>query len=164
MYYALQGIWRQQVHGRTGLQQNDAMQSPRTWRRRTWLAVIAGVLVFLTFDAYLVVCWRIGADVKRQAAAARTDYPGDSVEALMTLVADENRALSERNLAIWALGQLGDARALPLLRGLQTGGPCDHAQRVCERELAKAVKLAEGGLNATAWVWRRGTIVGGGGE
>lgn len=137
------------------------MKSPRTWRRGTWLAVILGGLLFVAFDGYLFISWWIGAEVKRQAASARTHYHGDSVEALMALAGDEGRALSDRNLAIWALGQLADARALPLLRGLQTGEPCDHARRVCEGELAKAIKLAEGGWNATGWVWRRGDLAGG---
>lgn len=137
------------------------MQAPRTRRLRNWLAAIAGVLLVAAFTGYLAISWWIGAGVKAQVASARSRYAGDPVEALIALAADEGRSLSDRNHAVWALGQLGDSRALPLLGRLQTGQPCDHARRVCEHELAKAIKGAEGGLNATAWVWGRGAFVGG---
>jgi len=61
----------------------------------------------------------------------------------------------KRNHAIWALGQLGDKRALPSLEKLYTGEPCDHSKYVCQYELKKAIKLCRGGLNITAWTWRR---------
>ena len=46
------------------------------------------------------------------------------------------------NRAIWALGQLGDPRALPFLRSLATGQPCDHETNICQGEVSKAIQKA----------------------
>jgi len=140
------------------------MQAPRTWRRRHWLAAIVGGLMLVVFAGYLAICARIGMGVRAQVDRARSQYAGDPVEALMALVADEGQPLKDRNDAIWALGQLADERALPLLRKLRTGRPCDHAHRVCEHELEKAIALAEGGWNAGGGVWRRGELAKKGGR
>jgi hypothetical protein len=58
---------------------------------------------------------------------------------------------------VWALGHLGDARALPVLESHYTGGPCDHSRLLCQRELEKAIRLSRGGLNLPALVWRHGS-------
>ncbi len=63
--------------------------------------------------------------------------------------------LRDRNRAIWAIGQLGDRRALPPLEGLVTGAPCDHAAAVCQYELKKAIRQCRGGVNITRWAWKR---------
>ena len=108
------------------------------------------VLFFITTSAW------IGMSVKDQCIAAREQYEGSCVEALIDYVRDEQgHNLRERNRAVWALGQLGDPRALPVLRSYYTGEECDHGQFLCQWELEKAIDLAGGGFNATAWVWRR---------
>ena len=75
----------------------------------------------------------------------------------MAVLADEDRSYRARNSAIWALGQLGDVRVLPLLESYFTGQiperePYDAG--ISQYELKKAIKLAGGGLNLTAWAWR----------
>lgn len=128
------------------------MKPRRRWLK--WLAMAGGVGLGLLFAAYLAIGWRIGAGVREAAAEAQIRHGGDAVEALLGLVEDASATWVERNRAVWALGQLGDARALEPLRALQTDGACDHERRLCEHELGKAVKLLEGGLNASAWIWR----------
>jgi HEAT repeat protein len=145
--------------------ERGSIMSDLRWKRwKKWLAAVAAGGVVALLVAYLGVSWWIGASVRTLAAEAKAQYAGDSVAALMALTVDEDRSWRDRNHAIWALGQLGDARALPVLRGLQTGEACDHANRVCERELAKAIKAAEGGFNITAWVWRGSGETDGGGR
>ena len=110
-------------------------------------------LAFL-FVAYLVVCWSIRSSVKEMSAIATRQYPGDRIEALVRYVDSENHSLRERNRAVWALGQIGDERALPALEKLYTGEPCDHDNSLCQRELQRAITACKGAFNATAWLPR----------
>ncbi len=104
---------------------------------------------------YGLVCVMIGNDVKEISDEASQLYPGDKIEALIAYMNSEDQSLQKRNRAIWALGQLGDERALSVLQKFYTGEPCDHSRYVCQHELEKAIKLCGGGLNITAIAWRR---------
>jgi len=117
--------------------------------------VLAGLVLLVGLVAYVCLSLRIGSGVRAASDTAMKQYPGDSVEALMQCVEDSTHSLPERNRAVWALGQLGDRRALTTLRKYHTGSSCDHANALCQRELNKAINLLEGGVNASAWVWRR---------
>jgi hypothetical protein len=57
------------------------------------------------------------------------------------------------NQDIWALGQIGDNRALPTLKRLHTGNKCDHDVDLCQYELEKAIDQVESGINITRPVW-----------
>jgi hypothetical protein len=104
--------------------------------------------------AFVSVCFSIRSGVKDMSAKAVKEFPGDRVEALMAYVGSENHTLKERNRAVWALGQIGDRRALPVLESYYTGGECDHDKFLCQRELSKAIYGCKGGLNLTAWLPR----------
>jgi hypothetical protein len=70
---------------------------------------------------------------------------------------DENRSFKARNSAIWALGQFGDSRALPVLEKYYTGNIPDREPlngTISQYELKKAIKLAKGGTNISAFIWR----------
>jgi hypothetical protein len=115
----------------------------------------SGVVGFM----FLITCSWIGLSVKEKCKVAQEHYSGDCVEALSEVLGDENNSYGERNDAIWALGQLGDARALPVLREYYTGEIPDREPWngvISQYELKKAIKLAEGGFNATHWVWKNG--------
>lgn len=118
--------------------------------------IIYGALACFTLlvTVYLWVCFDIRSGVKEISAEAVQQYPGEKVEALITYVDSKNHSLRKRNRAVWALGQIGDKRALPILEKSYTGQPCDHYSRLCQGELQKAIKLCKGGLNATAWLPR----------
>ena len=118
--------------------------------------LVYGVLICFTllFIVYILACFDIRSSVKEISAEATQQYPGDRIEALISYVKSENHSLRQSNRAIWALGQIGDERALPVLTASYTGGPCDHDNLLCQRELQKAIKLCKGGLNATAWLPR----------
>lgn len=116
-----------------------------------------GASVFLLF--FVICCVWIGYDVKQQCQTATRTYGGDCVTALSALLSDEHRGFRERNNAIWALGQLGDNRAYPLLKRMYTGNiparePLDGM--ISQYELKKAVLLTNGGFNMTAVFWRYG--------
>ncbi len=118
--------------------------------------LVCGSLSCLAFllVAFLMICFSIRSSVKEISAQATQQYPGDRIEALITYVNSKNISLRQRNRAVWALGQIGDKRALPVLEKSYTGQPCDHDSRLCQGELQKAIKLCKGGLNATAWLPR----------
>lgn len=72
-------------------------------------------------------------------------YPEHKVEALIATVGDARQPFQERNLAVWALGQLGDERALPVLKAQLTGRPvCNHSQAICQYEAKKAMAKITG--------------------
>jgi hypothetical protein len=118
--------------------------------------IVYGFLICFTFllVAFVMICLSIRSGIKDISAEATSLYPGDRVEALITYVKSEDHSLRKRNLAVWALGQIGDKRALPVLTQFYTGGPCDHSHYLCQGELQKAIKLCQGNFNATAWLTR----------
>ena len=118
--------------------------------------IIYGTLscLALILFAFVMICFSIRSSVKEISAEATQQYPGDRIEALIAYVKSENHSLRQRNLAVWALGQIGDRRALPVLKQFYTGGPCDHDNYLCQHELQKAIKLCEGSFNASAWLPR----------
>ncbi len=119
-----------------------------------WLAAGVGLLLL----AYGGMCLVIGAGVDKAAGKARRSFPGDPGTALIAVATSENFPFKDRNRAIWALGQLGDVRALAPLEALLTGKPCDHAAAVCQRELRKAIRQCRGGVNLTRWAWRKSVL------
>jgi len=110
-------------------------------------------LAFLLF-AFVMIFWSLRSSVKEISDEATNLYPGDRIEALMAYVDSENHSLRQRNRAVWALGQIGDKRALPVLEKSYTGGPCDHDNCLCQGELQKAIKKCKSSFNATAWLPR----------
>ena len=117
-----------------------------------WLPILVLAVGVALFAAIALSIGRGVGEISREAAK---EFPGDQVESLMAFVESDRRTLAERNRAVWALGQLGDKRALPLLRKLYTGRECQHDKYLCQHELRKAITACSGGFNAAAWVWRR---------
>jgi hypothetical protein len=128
------------------------MTRTKGWRR--WLyrgiAVVGGLVIV----ALLAVSWAIGSGVQVATRLAVREHRGDRISALMAYVESPSQSPGDRNRAVWALGQLGDARALTVLEKHYAGKPCDHSRMLCQRELKKAIHLCRGGLNVSALVWR----------
>lgn len=127
---------------------------------KLFLIAAVGTSIFLLF--FVVTCAWIGFDVKSQCQAAKRTYgSSDCVEALITLLNDENKGFRQRNSAIWALGQLGDSRALPVLESYYTGNipPRESLDKsISQYGLKKAINLTSGGLNITSFIWRNGIL------
>jgi hypothetical protein len=122
-----------------------------------------GLAAALMLGAFVFISMRIGSAVRQISATAVQKHPGDRVEALMQYVEDTDHSFRDRNRAVWTLGQLGDRRALPVLRKYYKGGSCNHSEALCQRELGKAIKLVNGGVNITAFVWRHSSATRAGG-
>jgi hypothetical protein len=119
-------------------------------------AIGISILLLLLF---ITNVW-IGHEAKRLCQEAQWEYNKiDCVEALIATLDDEHQGYRTRNHAIWALGEFGDSRALPILQKYYTGNIPDREsldRTISQYELKKAVNLTNGGLNITAWAWRWG--------
>lgn len=124
--------------------------------------LVRGVLIFLLACVVVIISlslW-IELELKEICEAATQKYPGDKIEALVMSVQTEvygyNAHLYKaNNRAIWALGQLGDKRALPFLRNFLTGQPCDHETNLCQGEIQEAIqKLERNQFNLPKFLWR----------
>ncbi len=121
------------------------------------IGYIVGIGIMLFLFVFFVTCTQIGYDVRKECELAQTKYGGECVDALMNLVADQS-SQQGKNTAIWALGQLGDKKALPFLEKYNTGEPLSDREKwsegISQYELRKAIKLLDNGLNISAFVWR----------
>lgn len=114
-----------------------------------------GIILFVF--VFLLIGNQIGSGVEKNCSIAQEKYAGDCVEALLSLLDDKKSSFESRNSAIWALGQLGDKRALPSLKRYYTGDIPEKeslSEGISQYELKKAINLAGGAVNISAWVWR----------
>ena len=122
------------------------MAGGTTRGRVTLLGVVAVGACAVVAAAMLFIGIREQA-VQRAAHAARLRFAGDDVEALIAKATAADVPLAERTRAVWALGELGDRRALPALRSLDVQEECDHARLVCQREVRKAIAKVKGEMS-----------------
>ena len=118
---------------------------------------LAATVVIVACVLWLTMHW-ISSDVRAACQEARQEFEGDCVEALVAYASSDQHTFEERNNAIWALGEIGDKRAVPTLEELlHTANPCESPCNVrkciCQYSLEKAIRLCEG-LNIARWVWR----------
>jgi hypothetical protein len=96
----------------------------------------------------------IGRGVYNESQKAVAQFGGGRVEALIALADCQICSVYDRTQAVWALGQLRDKRALPILYKYYTGGPCDHQRQICQKELRKAIRWTEGNSFMLPQLWR----------
>lgn len=119
-----------------------------------YLAIL-GLSLFVML--FVVSSTWIGYTVKNMCLAAEDAYGGDCVEALSTQLRDESLDYGTRNTTTWALGEIGDQRALPVLENLFTGRVSVRESwegELSQYELQKAIRLIKSGFNLTHWAWR----------
>lgn len=123
------------------------------WRK------IALVVLSIPVVGYFVICLSIGVGVRRAVSDAQSRFPGEPVPALIAFVTSDEARISDRNRAIWALGQLGSPTALPALQSLETHELCDHDNSICQYEVDKAIEACSSeSPNWGAWVWQHGKL------
>ena len=135
----------------------------KTDKKRAGLKKIIFYVMLVAFITGLIgtaaVFHSIYSDVKQVAQAARTKFPGDSVQALVACLQSDDVSFQDKNEAVWALGQIGDNRALQPLKNLYTGveceKPCSKKNKICQYELEKAVEFCGGKFSATKWMYSR---------
>lgn len=119
------------------------------------VAVASMVLTVLIL--YGIGCRLIYKGVLNSSRGAQDAYGGEPVTALIALAGDEKAPLEKRNSAIWALGQIGDERSLPVLNDLRTGEvqakPYDSTAYIVQYSVEKAIRQVNG-LSVTRWMYR----------
>ncbi len=100
------------------------------------LAILVIVLLVVVAGAELL----IGSGVRSFSQTAQAHFPGRRVEALIAMVECKSCSLQDRNHAVWALGQLDDLQALPILEKHYTGAKCDHLRNLCQDKLQTALR------------------------
>jgi len=124
--------------------------------------LIKGTLTTIMACAIVIflLCFWVETQLKAVCETATQKYPGDRVEALMKSVDTGEKSYREdiyraNNHAFWALGQLGDKRALPFLKGLVTDKACEHNTNICQGEIQEAIhKLEIDQFNLPKYLWR----------
>ncbi len=118
-------------------------------RKRACLWALGIALVVAASLLTLEGAIRLSARRAGNRAAER--FGGGRIAGLAALVGCQECPLHDRDMAVWALGELGDPGGLPALRAYYTGEKCDHRTKLCQYELGKAIRKLEGrwGLHAS---------------
>ncbi len=128
-------------------------------KHHKWLIIsLLGLCISFFISIFLITSMYIGKGVKRECNYAKEKYQGDCVQALIKVIQEEKNGFVKRNYAIWALGQMGDKRALPVLKSYYTARIPEkepYHKGISQYELRKAINLIESGKNISAIVWRK---------
>ena len=124
------------------------------WRRFRRIAALAAVALLVVVIAVLAADGLIiGTSLRSITQTAQTRFPGNRAEALIALVNCQSCDRHDRNNAVWALGQLDDPRALPILETRYAenhGAPLDREKlQIALRHLRH-----EDGNRGEAFLWR----------
>lgn len=117
----------------------------------TVLSISFIALLFLDYTFFVIY-----QNVKSECLKAQAIYRVDCTESLISIIQSDKHSFKEKNTAVWALGQLADKRALPVLRSFYTGAVAPKestGQSLSQYELRKAIGWCERG-NVTSWMYR----------
>jgi hypothetical protein len=136
--------------GRTLMSLKPSSRMKRRFLKWTGIALLAAAV------GIVLLSLGIELGVQKVCKAATQKRPGERIHALLVCVESNESSYHEKCRALWALGQLGDRRALPSLKKHVTGKPCDHENDVCcQGELQEAIqKLEASQFNLPAFLWR----------
>ncbi|MBU2503042.1 hypothetical protein KJ682_17050 [bacterium] len=114
-------------------------------QRRLGIGILLGFLVVLAL-VFMIVRGKMQHDLWEISSLANRAYQesDEPIEALLVWIQSPHHTLEDRNRGVWALGQIGDPRALPVLEQYYHGGECDHERELCQRELKKAISRIKG--------------------
>ncbi len=137
-----------------------ALFSDDLWLTRSLGNTIIGALALILiglFAMVMVVELQIGMGVRSFSQTAQAQFPGKRVEALMAMVECRSCSLLDKNHAVWALGQLDDPRALPVLEKYYAGAkgyqPNDLSQDRLRIALRHLRHEDSNRLESVLWRW-----------
>ncbi|WP_022669076.1 HEAT repeat domain-containing protein [Desulfospira joergensenii] len=123
------------------------------FKSRFIFILAAGLFFFISTG---ISFYSIYKEVRSITLTAKSEFGPDPVIALLSLVQSENFSFRDRNRAVWALGQIGDKRALPVLMGLDiqtaTRDGLDPDQHIVKYTVEKAIDQIEGFI-ITRWMY-----------
>ena len=100
----------------------------------------------------LIVTYVVENQVQETCKKAVSVYPVDKIQALINVSKNESSCTKDKSMALWALGQLGDKKALPYLVE-NFGGKKET--NVCVYEAQKAIeKIDNESFNLPGFLWR----------
>ncbi len=116
------------------------------------LPIVFITIIIVIFAGFFVTVNIINTHIKDRCTMAMNKYKLDCVDSLILWLDDNSNDYRSRNSAIWALGQIGDARALPTLQKYYTGIIPEKEsfdRGLSQYELKKAISYFQGSLNLT---------------
>jgi hypothetical protein len=124
------------------------------WKKIMKYAVPIGFSVLLIL--FILSLHWISSDVRTICKEMKLNFQGDCVESLISALESGQLSFKEKNRVIWALGEIGDKRALPALEKLFAGEPCpkpcDSSKHICQYGIKKAIRGCEG-FNVVSYIW-----------
>lgn len=124
-------------------------------KRRIFIATAISLFVF----TFLVIFsfHSIYQNVSDISIEAKNEFGLDTVESLMAVIKSKRSSFKEKNNAIFALGQIGDKRALPILIQLDTDEiqekPWDSSKYIVQYKVEKATEQVNSSFSLTRWMY-----------
>ena len=102
------------------------------------IILLAGALLLGAMEVWI----RLEANYYANSAVKK--FRLGKIPSLVAMIGSSDYTLKQKNMAIWALGELKGKEALPELESLLTGRPCNHQTEVCQYEVKKAIHKIKG--------------------
>jgi hypothetical protein len=123
------------------------------------LIIMTLVICFILFCTAVIYTFSVIHDqVEKITVTAKANFRKNAIESLAALIDSENFSYSDKNTAIWALGQYADAEALPFLEKINAATKdqnyCNRERELCKKEIEKAIKWCSKG-NVTSWMYKK---------
>ena len=116
------------------------------------IKIILGLLFTIFIIIILIVTYYVESQVQETCQMAMLIYPGDKIQALINVAKNQNACTKDRSRALWALGQLGDKKALPYL--IENFSGIEETD-ICIYEAQFAIeKIQNESFNLPGFLWR----------
>lgn len=116
------------------------------------IKLIIGLFFIILIVLLLVVTYKVENQVQETCKAAVSIYPGDKIQALVNVSKNQSTCTKDKSRALWALGQLGDKKALPYL--LENFDGIEETD-ICIYEAQFAIeKIKNETFNLPGFLWR----------
>jgi uncharacterized protein (UPF0333 family) len=79
------------------------------------IKLITGLSFAILIILILIITYVVENQVQETCRMAVSIYPGDKIQALINVSKNESTCTNDKSRALWALGQLGDKKALSYL-------------------------------------------------
>ena len=91
---------------------------PNSKKSKLIKKIVIIILILLSVLGCTYIGLRIWfkSEINRICDSAMSQYQGDKIQALISVLNSETESLNDKNRVIWALGKLRDKRSLPVLK------------------------------------------------
>ena len=134
----------------------DSLMKKPNLRKIILSVILIGLAALIILFAISLLM--IYSGVESICEIASNKFETDNVESLISLIESDEFSFKQKNKAIWALGQIGDRRALPLLQKLDTDEiqkkPLDSDKYLVQYSVEKAIRQINSDFIITRWMYR----------